>query len=934
VSGEKVMKKIQTVLAFCFFLLSTYSANGTHIRAGEIRAERLNCSGLSYRITLIVYTNTASPTHPGGFIANGTLSWGEGSLQLPLINQVTIISASLKIGMVAFVQDITFSKEGTYTISYEEAHRNVSTVNIPNGNDNINFYVEDQLKVSATICDSSPSFLVPPIDQACRGKAFYHNLGASDKDGDSLSYSLIVPKGNDGASISGYADPNHSKFYAGLNYQQANSDQNGPPTFGIDATGLLTLDAPGAAGSYNIAIKVTQWKKNRADSTWQQFGFITRDMQIEVQDCSNRVPDLAAVQDICILAGEMATIDIKGKDPDLDNVIFEVFSDITSFSESPAIVKYAGIIQSTAPDTAHIGITWIPGCMRVREQPYQVVIKITDLPPDGGVTLTRFRSFNIKVMGPAPVVTQVQVNPALKKVTLRWDAYVCQNAESIQVWRRVARRNYNQPHCETGMQKSLQYSLLAELPPLSTTYEDRALAIGAQYCYRIVARFRDVASKISLDTCFIPQPARAPVITNVTVNKTDEVAGEIRISWRSPFDIDNVQYPPPYQYQVQRGNGFMGGEWTTVTRNNISDTTLLDKTTPTQDTAYHYRILLYVPSVASFAVDTSSTASSVKLSSHSSGTGIQLSWDEVVPWSTFLELHPYHYIYRSETSKEEDFVLIDSAAVNEDGPFYMDRGSYLGEGLDDHKTYFYKVETLGGYGNPKIKEPFENYSQIVSEHIPDTIPPCAPMVKVVRPDCGTLPCSDSYTNTIQWTEQTGAGCQNDIVYYEVYVSDSSTGTFTKWKDHVEGDVVTHSDLKDLSVCYKVVAVDWVGNQSSTEQSTCGENCPVIYMPNVFTPDASKGYNDTFQAFAATGDILNKECSRFIDFISLTVINREGLEIFKMSSDEGKIISWDGTDNGGKEMPGGVYYYLAKVRLKYSSEKTVNQEIKGWVHLIR
>ena len=120
-----------------------------------------------------------------------------------------------------------------------------------------------------------------------------HQPGASDKDGDSLSYSITIPKGNGGVFISGYEDPNKAKFYTGLDYLQANMDHNGHPTYSIDAkNGLLTWDAPGAIGTYNIAIKVTQWKKNLADSTWLEFGYSIRDMQIEVLDCNNHPPDL------------------------------------------------------------------------------------------------------------------------------------------------------------------------------------------------------------------------------------------------------------------------------------------------------------------------------------------------------------------------------------------------------------------------------------------------------------------------------------------------------------------------------------------------------------------------------------------------------------------------------------------------------------------
>lgn len=921
-----------SLLFFSFFL--SHTSFGTHIRAGEIRADRLSCSQLKYRITLIVYTNTVSPSHQGGSIGGGTLSWGEGSFQLPQVTNVTVIDANLHIGKVTYTKDITFSREGTFTISYEEAHRNTSTLNIPNSADNIDFYVEDQLHVSAAFCDSSPSFLVAPVDEGCKGMAFYHNPGATDVDGDSLSFSLTTPKGNGGAVIGGYVAPNDASFYVGLNYPTANMDKTGPPTFGIDAkTGLLTWDAPGFTGAYNIAIKVTQWKKNPADSTWMEFGYVIRDMQIEVLDCNNHPPDLTSVQDICLTAGELVSISVKGTDPDHDKVSMEVFSDITSFAESPATLQYAGLVQATSPDTAHIRITWRPDCLRVREQPYQVVVKITDHPASG-VSLTRFRSFNIRVIGPAPVFNAVNVNPAVKKVSLHWNSYSCQNAIAIQVWRRVAKKKYVPAVCETGMPKTLQYQLLAELPSGATSYDDHDLAIGAQYCYRIVARFADVSSKISLDTCLIPQPAKAPVITNVTINTTDPQHGEIKIAWRSPFDIDKTQYPPPYRYEVQRGNGLEQGAWSVLTNQTIADTTFVDAALPTADTAYHYRIILYVPTITTSPVDTSSVASSIRLVGKASARNIQLSWDTKVPWSVSLQNFPYHYIYRDETGSTGEFILIDSVIVADNGFVFTDNGQYKNQRLNDHKNYSYKIEVPGGYGNPKIKEPLINFSQVVTLHIRDTIPPCPPIVSVSKPDCVNLPCTATYANTITWLNDKSTGCQNDVVYFEVYVADNPTADFTKLVDQQADSTSVHTHITDLSKCYEVVAVDWVGNRSKPSAMACGENCPAFHMPNVFTPGTSPGLNDTFHTFGPTGNILTNECSRFINFMSMKIINRWGKEIFSSSSADVSSVAWNGKDKEGNEMPPGVYFYVTDVILNFSATKTQSQQVKGWVVLMR
>ncbi len=927
-----MIRQLKFGLAF-FALLVCHFAMATHIRSGEINATRLSCNSLNYRITLTVYTNTASPSHPGGWIGGGLLSWGEGSMNLPDITNVTIINAALNIGKVVFTKDVTFSHEGDFIISYDEAHRNSTILNIPNQNDNLDFYVQDLIRVSKTFCDSSPSFLVQPIDQGCKGQAFLHNPGASDPDGDSLSFSLVIPKSQGGIDIGGYADPNNSKFYTSINldYQTSNSQHNGPPTFSINATsGQLSWDAPGMIGSYNIAIKVQQWKKNPADSTWIEFGYVVRDMQIEILDCGNRPPTLTSVADICVLEGDLLSVNVKGSDPDFDKVVIEVFSDITSFAESPAQVQFSGNIQT--PDTAHVKISWRPDCMRVRDQPYQVVIKITDQ-PFSGPQLTSFKSFNIKVMARPPAITDIQANPVVKKVTLTWNSYACSSAEAIQIWRRVSNRSYAQAKCEVGMPKSLQFRLIAEVLPNLTTYEDHDLAIGAQYCYRIVAKFKDVGSKISLDTCIIPQPAKAPVITNVTVNKTNSEKGEIQISWRSPFDLVKSQYPPPYQYQVQRGNSFTGGDWSIVNQSLINDTTFIDNSIPTVDTAYHYRVLLYVPAITSSSVDTSSVASSVRLKGKALSNTIQLSWDAKVPWSIFLETNPYHYIYRGENGVDGTFELIDSVDVNQTDLVYVDLGKFNSQPLNDHKIYSYKVKTLGGYGNPNIKDSLVNFSQAITIHLRDTIPPCPPIVKVIKPDCDNLPCALTYTNTIKWYNDPNSKCQNDVVSYEIYFSNAVDGTYTKWSDPTDS-LIVQPNLQDMSVCYKVIAVDWVGNKSAFSSMACGENCPAFNMPNVFTPDVTRDFNDFFKTFSATGDLNRNECTRFIDFLSLTVINRWGKEIYSASSTDVERVFWDGKDSGGSELPTGVYYYVAEARLNYSASKSETKKIKGWVSLVR
>src|SRR5689334_13661099 len=99
------MKSVVYSVVTCFLLMVSLAANGTHIRAGEIRAVRLNCNTLTYRITLVMYTNLGSPT--GGNAGYGTLSLGTTKIAIG-VQQVVVLNQALKIGMVTYTTDFTF----------------------------------------------------------------------------------------------------------------------------------------------------------------------------------------------------------------------------------------------------------------------------------------------------------------------------------------------------------------------------------------------------------------------------------------------------------------------------------------------------------------------------------------------------------------------------------------------------------------------------------------------------------------------------------------------------------------------------------------------------------------------------------------------------------------------------------------------------------
>ena len=199
------------ILAGVLLLTTFLSVNATHLRAGEITVTRESCTSLTFIITITVYTNTGSEIKFG----DGILDWGDGSKPFitPTIDNTLRPDLGPKIGKVSYSTTHTYSGPGRYVISYFEHNRNAGILNMFNSVETP-FYLESTVNIDPFLgCDNSPRLLVPPIDKACKGAAWYHNPGAYDPDGDSLSYEFTIPKRDKGIPVNNYRDPNSKEFY-------------------------------------------------------------------------------------------------------------------------------------------------------------------------------------------------------------------------------------------------------------------------------------------------------------------------------------------------------------------------------------------------------------------------------------------------------------------------------------------------------------------------------------------------------------------------------------------------------------------------------------------------------------------------------------------------------------------------------------------------
>jgi hypothetical protein len=589
---------------------------------------------------------------------------------------------------------------------------------------------------------------------------------------------------------------------------------------------------------------------------------------------------------------------------------------------------------------------WETNCFHVRDQSYQVVVKVTDDAPGNSPQLVTFKTWNIRVIAPAPRWSQVDLDLVNRTAKLTWNDYTCTNADKIQVWRRVGTFPFSAASCEAGISRYRGYQLIEEVDPVMTEFIDtnkgRKLAMGASYCYRLVAVFSNPAggkSYVSEERCVGPILVDAPLITNVSVVKTDVEEGNILVRWFSPQDISKEQFPEPYEYEVYRANGFNGEENIINVSGRITDTVFTDAVPNTLSQPYNYRIVLYSKTQHTpdyNAIDTSDIASSVLLKAIPGDKKITLTWEADVPWSNVIPNNSFHRLYRKSGGNDDEFELLKMVDVTTKGFTYTD--SLLRE-----EDYFcYKAVTLGSYGNPAFDD-LENDSQIICASPFSVRLPCKPIVTIEENQCEKKPteCVESeIVNKLSWTPDLGSGCRQDIMKYNVYRVDV-TGEQT-----LIGSVTSRSwqdpGIASFAFCYRVAAVDALGREGEMSDVVCNDNCPYFELPNVFTPNGD-GCNDRFAAYRAEAEepstcesVALHRCARFVNGVKIKILNRWGREVYSFrSSDQNNIyINWDGRDKAGELLDPGVYYYVADVTFDTRDPRKRAKQYKGWVNLLR
>jgi gliding motility-associated-like protein len=774
-----------------------------------------------------------------------------------------------------------YSGPGTFILSFYDANRNAGVVNIP-GSVNQVFAVQTMITVEPTAGNSNCSvrFTNSPIQDACEDEIWIHNPAAYDPDGDSLSYEPVVCLGADG---DGNIIPIENYSFPGPNYS-------------IDpVTGTITWNAPNLQAVYNIAFKVTEWRRN----IWgimQVVGWVIRDMQITVVACDNEPPVVQQMEDTCVVAGTLLSFNVSASDPDAgQSVTLTALGQPFLMGTSPAT-----FVQPSPGNPVNGIFTWNTACAHVRVQPYQVVFSAAD--NGQPVNLQDYKTMTIRIVAPAPEDPQAEANAS--QIDLSWEQSICSNATGYRIYRRTGFYGFEPDHCETGVPAYTGYSFLTEVEGVTNTShsDQQNLVFGQQYCYMVTAVFPDGAESYASEEFCALLDRQLPIMTNVTVDTTDPSAGEITVRWTNALDLDTAAHPGPYKFLLYRGEGFNGANdliWESGLHPFIDhpDTFFNDAGLNTQDQAYVYRVEL-LGAEGNDTIGSANEASSVFITATPNDEQITISWEHNVPWTNYL-----YEVYRENSLGEWDLIGTDSTM------------SYVDTGLVNGEEYCYYVRSVGEYADTTIASPLYNLSQRTCTSPVDLTPPCPPQVELDN-DC-ELP-----LNSLSWTN-TDTACPDtdDTFGYHIYFTDSLGGQMTRIATiTAAGETIfSHTDGQSVAGCYTVTAVDLLGNESAPSNTVCGDNCPIYELPNIFTPNGDD-QNDLFGPFPYRG----------VKEIQLEIFNRWGHLVFETTDPE---IEWPGTYLESSEpVPDGVYFYVCTVlQQRLSGVEPV--VLKGYVHIV-
>ncbi|MDQ3051158.1 MAG: gliding motility-associated C-terminal domain-containing protein [Bacteroidota bacterium] len=937
----KILRSV-VLLLVCLALSVPYRASGTHLMGGELTyVHDGSTSGANfYNIKLIVYrycdsTINPAPLDPSMYLgvyidgSSGALDW-YSTESLILINSTFVTSGNGNIGCTfsasaciergEYEVSILLPDNSTgYHLMVERCCRNGNIMNLDNpGSAGMAFYGF----IPSGVINSSPQITDISIPYLCTGDTVSVINNAFDPDGDSLSYSFVVPYNGYSGPPNPVPDPflDNNPYFLPIPEIVYAPGYNLSNVFGaggyaaIDPISGLTNYFIPNQGFYVAAIEIREYRNGVLLST------IRRDLQFITIPCTpNLVPNYTSPGATTVLTvdeGQTLCYDITFSDADGDSLFLVASGPLLD----TAVVNPAGSIQDANGDSVVTSqFCWTPVCGTASTVPYQFFVTVTD---NGCPAKISNEIFSVYVTtGPASQVATVAIQQP--------PGIICQGSDATFI--------ANGTNQGTNPQFEWQVNGIPA-GTNSPTFTAPGIVNGDIITVTMISN----ALCLNNDTAF--SPPYAAVISsqpsaqvNITSNPSTTLCPQQICLFSA--NVLNGGAAPSYQWNL---NGNLTGtnnfQFTAANPSGIM--TVFVTVTPTtgcppenSDTIFFNIVPLLVPAVnlSASVIDSVCPLQQVVFTANANNTGNPpvYSWfvngiltGDTTSTITLPSINEGDEVYVTVTSDYEcltpdigvsvplDYHIFPQLTANlTDGPLILCEGESVALEMDaqggKRNTYQYNWGAAGTSG-------------AATEFTPDV----TGFYVVSVDDACYDPVSDSIfieVLPLPETQFTWEPYKPTIFLPHVKFTDQSVGAVS-W--YWSLDNTTLSDLQHPEHDYNKSGI-YIVSLITTNQFGCTDTLVKLlevdeyitaYMPNSFTPNGD-GRNDEFGLVGeSTGGY------------SMRIFNRWGGEVFRSDSGYER---WNGKDAEGRLLPDGIYIYNFVI-----TNDTSKKPYTGTVTLIR
>ncbi len=364
--------QIKGVSLFSFILLIIFcpfkNLKASHASGAELTYECLG--GNQYRLHYNFYRDCSGIAAPSMITVNYSSScFAAGTVNLlPTVispvqiwpvcqSAITICDGGTFRGIEEWVYTGIVNLPGPcsdWIFAFAECCRSSAITTVPLAyNDDL--YVFSLLNNTGGDCNNSSVFRNRPVLSICVSQMFCFNNGSIDGDGDSISYQLITPLAAAGTPIT-YDFP----------YSNTQPVISTPPVMFNSVTGELCM-VPTQTDISVFAVLVSEYRAGVL------VGQVERDVQIEVQNCTNSIPNLTGFDGMfqfskTICAGETSSFFIRSVDSDT--------SQTTSISWDFGIPGVSMTNTGGLRDSAIF--TWTPSLADIATSPHCFTATVSD----------------------------------------------------------------------------------------------------------------------------------------------------------------------------------------------------------------------------------------------------------------------------------------------------------------------------------------------------------------------------------------------------------------------------------------------------------------------------------------------------------------------------------------------------------------------------